>query len=366
NDFSVYNKIIDKYVVRWLKDYHIYYELPQSFQVFVETNNLAKHYPRMTDTDNNFDFFCAISKYDIKSSTFFTEDNIKLITDCFFFVTNRLKQVFMANGIHYDETIFQPTKKMLVWQPFRDALFYQWMKQPDRRIALSENEIYICSQNNWMTGTVIAPEDSRLLIGYIMKQMEAILRVATKYKYKLSASINTVNHAVVGKLTAAGLSLEEIVSDAVMEYYREATKTVVSVDHERLSRIRLEAQVTQEKLIVPEQNEAITTIPVPLDISIAPPQDKLPLRSPVDESTPLSDTWVGLKNAFSETELHALLVLLSGSKDIKKFADSNSIMLEVLIDKINEKAMDFIGDNLLDEEFTIYDDYKDHVKEMVG
>jgi hypothetical protein len=365
-DFSVYNKIIDKYVVRWLKDYHIYYELPQSFQEFVEINNLAKHYSRMTATDNNFDFFCAISKYDIKSSAFFTEDNIKLITGCFFFITNRLKQVFMAYGIHYDEAIFQPTKKMLVWQPFRDALFYPWMKQPDRRIVLSENEIYLCSQNNWATGTVIALEDGRLLIGYIMKQMESVLRVATKYKYKLSTNINTVNHAVVGKLNAAGLSLEKIVSDAVMEYYRETTKTVVLVDHETLSRIRQEAQVTQEKLIVPEQNESNATSPAPLNLSIAPPQDKHPLPSPVDDSTALSDTWVSLKNALSETELQALLVLMSGEKDIKKFADNNSIMLEVLIDGINEKAMDFIGDNLLDEEFTIYDDYKDHVKEMVG
>lgn len=29
--FRVYNKSIDKYVLRWLKDYHIYYKLPQSW-----------------------------------------------------------------------------------------------------------------------------------------------------------------------------------------------------------------------------------------------------------------------------------------------------------------------------------------------
>ena len=40
-------------------------------------------------------------------------------------------------------------------------------------------------------------------------------------------------------------------------------------------------------------------------------------------------------------------------------------MLEVLVDGINEKAMDFIGDNLLDEEFVLYDDYKEQVKELI-
>lgn len=366
NDFSVYNKTIDKYVLRWLKDYHIYYELPQSFQEFVKMNNLAKHYSRMTDTDNNFDLFCAISKYDIRSSAFFTDDNIKLITDCFYFITNKLRQIFLANGIHYDESIFQPTKKMIVWHPFRDALFYQWMKQPDRRIVLSENEIFICSQNNWASGTVNALEDGRLLIGYIMKQMESVLRVAMKYKYKLSANINTVTHAVVGTLNEAGLSLEKIVSDAVMEFYREATKTVVLVDYMALSRIRQEALATQEKLIVPEQNETNIPIPAPLNLFITPPQDMPPMRPPIDESTAMSDTWESLKNALSETEIQALLILMHGEKDIKRFADNNGIMLEVLIDGINEKAMDFVGDNLLDEEFTIYDDYKDQVKEMVG
>lgn len=365
-DFRVYTKTIDKYVLRWLKDYHIYYELPQSFKEFVEKNNLAEHYPKMMDSDNNFDFFCTISKYDIRSSTFFTDDNIKLITDCFYFITNKLKQVFVANGIHFDEAIFQPPKKMTVWQPFKDALFYQWMKQPDRRIVLSENEIYICSQNNWVTSSVITSESARLLIGYIMKQMESVLRVATKYKYKLSTNINTVTHTVVGKLNEAGLSLEKIVSDAVMEFYREATKTVVLVDHSALSRIRQEALATQEKLIVPEQNESFIPIPAPLNLSLTTPQDMPPMRSPVDESATISYAWKSLKNSLSETEIQALLVLMFEEKDIKKFADKNGIMLEVLIDGINEKAMDFVGDNLLDEEFTIYDDYKDQVKEMVG
>lgn len=394
-EFSVHNKTIDKYVLRWLKDYHIYYELPQSFQEFVEEHHLAKHYPKMADTDHTFELFCAISKYDIRSSAFFTDDNIKLITDCFYYVTNKLKQVFVANGIHFDESIFQPTKKMLIWQPFRDALFYQWIKQPDRRIVLSENEIYLCNQNNWATGTVIALEDGRLLIGYIMKQMEAVLRVATKYKHKLSANLGTVTHAVVVKLNEAGLSLDKIVSDAVMEFYSEATKTVVTVDHKELLRIRLEALATQEKLIVPEQNESYIPIPAPLNLSVTklpmtnpqitplqdmpaitePPEEPSPIHSPVDASAPVpepidtsterSNPWNSLMNAFSETELQALSVLISGEKNIKQFADSNSVMLEVLIDGINEKAMDFVGDNLLDDEFTIYEDYKDQVKEMV-
>lgn len=364
--FRVYDNTIDKYVLKWLKDYHIYYQLPQSFKEFIEKNNLSKHYPKIADTDDNFDLFCAISKYDIRSSAFFTDEKIKLITDCFYFVTNKLRQVFVKNGIQFDESIFQPTKKMSVWQPFKGALFYHWMKQSDRRIVLSENEIYICSQNNWAFNTVITTESGRQLIGYIMKQMESVLRVATKYKFKLTANLGTVSHEVVGKLNETGLSLEKIVSDAVMKFYKETTKTVVSVDLSALSKIRQEALDTQEKLIVEEQNEPFIPIPVPLNLSLAMPQDMPPIPETVDESTAISDAWESLKNALSETEIQALLVVMLGETDIKRFADDNGVMLEVLIDGINEKSIDFVGDNLLDEKFIIYDDYKEQVKEMVG
>ena len=39
--YRVYDESIDKYVLRWLKDYHIYYELPWSFRDFVQRHNLS-------------------------------------------------------------------------------------------------------------------------------------------------------------------------------------------------------------------------------------------------------------------------------------------------------------------------------------
>lgn len=367
--FSAYNKSIDKYVLRWLKDYHIYYELPHSFKEFIDTNNLTQYYPKMTDTDDNFDLFCAISKYDIRKSTFFTEDKVKLITDCFYFVTNKLRQTFADSGIHFDESIFQPTKKMSEWKPFKDALFYQWLRQADRRIVLSENEIYICSNNKWAFNTVITSENGRQLIGYIMKQMEVVLRKVTKYKFKLSANINTVTHEAVGKLNKAGLSLEIIVSDAIVEFYKEATKTVVIVDHGALSRIRQEALVTQEKLIVPEQEkqfDSVIFVQKSLDLSYTAMQDKPSMSLPEIEPTPMYDVWKSLKNKLTEIEIEALSMVLHGEIELKKYADECGIMLEVLAEGINEKAIDFIGDNLLDDEFVLYDDYKEQVKELIG
>jgi len=366
--FGVYNKSIDRYVLRWLKDYHIYYELPHSFKEFLEANSLEEYYPKMTDTEDNFDLLCSIAKYDIRKSTYFTEDKVQLIKDCFYFVINRLKQKFRDSGISFEESIFQATKKMTEWKPFKDALFYPWMKQADRRIVLSENEIYICSSNKWAFSKVITSESGRQLIGYIMKQMEAALRKATKYKFKLSANINTVAHEALTKLKEADLSLEVMINNSVEEFYKEATKTVVIVDKAALSRIKEEALLTQEKLIVPEQEkEIIPVIPVPKQLSLFDivMEDKPSIPPSEGEQAHINGPWEGLRYQLSDVEIKALSVVLQGETELKKYADEWGIMLEVLVDGINEKAIDFIGDNLLDDDFALYDDYKEQVKELV-
>ena len=60
-----------------------------------------------------------------------------------------------------------------------------------------------------------------------------------------------------------------------------------------------------------------------------------------------------------------LNIILNDKTNLKLFADQQGIMLEVLMDGINEKAMDHVGDSLLDEEFTIYDDYLEQAREMM-
>ncbi len=90
-----------------------------------------------------------------------------------------------------------------------------------------------------------------------------------------------------------------------------------------------------------------------------------PAKEAAATETSMSDSWGELWSILSEVERQALFMALKGEADIKGFADSCGVMLEVLLDGINEKAMDLVGDSLLDDEFTIYDDYMEQVKRMV-
>lgn len=350
--YRVYDESVDRYVVKWLKDYHIYYSLEQSFPDFVKENGLAAYYPNLSDSDDQFALFYSVSKYDIKNSVFYNDDNKDLIQRCFCAVLEHLREAFSEKGKSFDDLVFCPVRKMAVWTPFQDALFYPSRRQADRKVVLSQREIYVCSGNQWTFSAVITAESGKRLVGYVMKEMEVLLRKLTKYRHKLSANRSLLSDVMADELEKAGIFPEKLVADAVTAFYREETRTVVRVNPGRLEQIRREALVIQEKLIVPE--EAAPT-PVVQEASLPEP-----------DRCEVSDSWAELRENLTDIELEALAMALTGEGEIKNLADEHGIMVEVLIDGINEKAMDYTGDSILDDDAAVYDDYAEQVKEMVG
>ena len=396
NEFRVFEPSIDKYVIRWLKDYHIYYELPWTFREFIEEKGLTEHYPELAGPEDRFDLFCSISKYDIRKSVFYTGDRETLIRDCFRYTMDKMAHIFSEYGFELESEIFFPTKSLTGWVPFRDALFYPWMRQRDRKVVLSSKEAYVCSEGQWFYQTAFTTESGRQLAGYILKQMESVLRQVVNYKYKITAGIGMLHPVFLMKLESAGIALEQSVTDTVKEFYRETTKTVVTVDKGALAKIRQEALETQEKLLVPETPTPDLQEPLLHDFMVkTEPQHEdarlemtkvseiglqeidesqesmketilttVPSSAHIHETQEQPSPWKDLKTALTQTEQEALLFLLQGDTDIRRFAGEHNIMPEVLADGINEKAVDAVGDSLLDDEFNIYDDYLESVKEM--
>ena len=260
-----YDSPIDKYLIRWIKDYLIYYQLTDFLTDFIYEHNLDGYYPEIVNNNNDwysdFDALCELSKYNIKKSAFYNTEST-LIAECFDFVIRRINSVFADNDIVLYNLLFQLSSKKTVWTPFKGALFYQNKKLPYKKIVLSDNEVYICSQNIWYQTVIVPTDRAKQLLAYIFKQLEAVLRKLTGYKYKLSADTNSVDEELLHILKSKGISLEKLVTDAVAEFHREKNKTVVAVDLSNVSRIRLEAQFTQEKLIVPESEAPVLQAPV--------------------------------------------------------------------------------------------------------
>jgi hypothetical protein len=155
--------------------------------------------------------------------------------------------------------------------------------------------------------------------------------------------------------------LDKVIEKAVSDFYNDRNRTVVTVNHTNLARIREEALETQGSLMVEEdgfgnKNESelfISSVDSRFD-SIEPP----PL------TLSFADGWKALKNALTDMERQALSLTLQENSDLKTFATNSGVMLEVLLDSINEKAADCIGDNLLevDDGVVLYDEYRENVE----
>lgn len=371
--YRTYDTVIDRYMLQWIKDYHVFYPLKRTFQEFAGDYNIKIHYPTVfgyeSDQENSFEMFARISKYNIKKSVFYNEENYQMINNCFYFILNRFRNIFKENKKCFEDLIFFSINMASVWVPFSRAIFYPALKQSNRPVAISNKEVYSCQYNQWLYKTVIISDRGKLLIGYIMKEMEASLRKVVNFKYTITADLNMCDKEVKKTLKDMGITLPKFIQESVSEFYALAKRKVVTVDISNIDQIRQEALSTQEKLIVSE-DDIEETIKVKDTIDIIDKTEIIEKNTIQKEEITkpiISNIWTEFYRSLTQIELEALRLVLEG-QDIKELAVKNRTMLEVLIDGINQKAMDYVGDTILEIEDTvsIYEEYKSKLIEMVG
>lgn len=359
DEFLRYGPVLGRYMPQWFKDYHIYYKLPHTFSEFVKEHNMYKYYPEMflfdREVDNRLEIWNSISDYSVIGSKFYKGENRQLFRDCFNFVLDEISAFCARRQYSIEKVFIYQYNRARLWFPFRKALFYPWLKQPDRKVSLPGQERYVCKNNRWTASSPIYYSNQKYYIGYIIKKTEACLRQVLKFKYKIKVD----SHLLFSNYPDLK-DIDDLIEKAVKVFLIDRSRTVVTVDHANLARIRKEALGTQDKLIVSYDNGG--------DQELETEVHEIEPDVEVRDSELGDNGWVALKNTLSTVEMKALTILLHGDMNIKTFADENGIMLEVLVDSINEKAADSIGDSILelDDDINIFNEYAEYVAEMVG
>ncbi len=351
-EYRKFTDRLDEYVFGWLKDYHIYYPLKQSFLDFTKEHNFQQHYPTIfayhLDRENSLHIFNNLSSYKIVESRFFTDENEQLISACFHHILTKIQQMFEVRGDRFERLFLYRYSGGNIFIPFNHAIFYPHLTQSDRKTVLSDGERYSCVENRFYFYTASLSKMGERMLGYILKEMESTLRNLVGFRHKIKAVKNDCDFRLRDELLKVGIELPNFVITETREFYRLYTRKEVKVDISRLARIRSDALQTQNSLIVPEDIPELAPIPM---IAVEPQQ---------------KNGFEGFVGMLSETE-HAAIKLVLEGKSIKPFAIDKGVMLEVLIDEINQKASDSIGDTLieLDVEPIIYDDYIEDLKEVL-
>ncbi|MCL2628600.1 MAG: TerB N-terminal domain-containing protein [Oscillospiraceae bacterium] len=368
--FSSEYTAVSSYLPKWFKDYFVFYEMPQSFQEFVEEHSLQKHYSLTFMFDASVSgqlmLWNNLSGYDVTKSKFYSEseENKQVFSRCFDAVIASIQDFCTKRNARFEDLLIYSVSRRSPWLPFKHALFGSRVRQTDREIHISSYERYFCKNGAWTANTPIYYSSQKDFVGYIIKKTEACLRMAVNYKYKLAVEMKPGSKPFreLQRPAAKRADLDKVIEKAVADFYQDINRVAVTVDTKSLARIREEALETQDKLIV-EEGENRSSSPLTALSSHAERATSEPL------TLSFADGWKALKKALSETELKALSVALNNSTDIKAYADEANIMLEVLADGINEKASDCIGDSLLEldgNDMIIFDEYRDNILSILS
>ena len=215
---------------------------------------------------------------------------------------------------------------------FDAAVFQERQVEGSRQYMVDENYIYRCRNGLWSVQKYNCLPHSNGKLGDVLKAIDGVMRECYGYGRPIQYKLDTKWILKIIQEEARNLLAEK----------KAAEEKKITIDYSRLARIRSDAAVTRDRLMVEEEAE-----------EEAPPvQTPAPAEEP--ENTPLTK------------DEYRLLQSLLYDRDYS-WVRSSGLMLSVLVDGINDKLYDTFSDSVLlgDEPPELIEDYIADLKEMI-
>lgn len=219
-------------------------------------------------------------------------------------------------------------------RPFQAAVFCDPLKRRNYEYAVDGQYSYRCEKGVWSVRKRAYTPETGAKLEALLKTIDAEMRLAWEDRHPVQASLDTK--------WILRIIRKEI--QALLTERQAAEAKKVAIDYSQLTRIRQDAAVTREKLIVDEEAEEPDPLP--------PPPAPQP-EEPDGQEGP----------SLSPPERRLLQCLLYGG-DLG-WIQTEGRLLSVLVDAVNEKLYDVFGDTVLDGGPQVIEDYIDDLKEMV-
>ena len=215
---------------------------------------------------------------------------------------------------------------------FDAAVFHERQVEGSRQYKVDENYIYRCRNGLWSVQKYNCLPHSNGKLGDVLKAIDGVMRECNGYGRPVQYKLDTKWILKIIQEEARNLLAEK----------KAAEEKKITIDYSRLARIRSDAAVTRDRLMVEEEAEE----------EAPPAQTPAPAEEP--EDTPLT-----------RDEYRLLQSLLYG-RDYG-WVRSSGLMLSVLVDGINDKLYDTFSDSVLlgDDPPELIEDYIADLREMI-
>ena len=230
-------------------------------------------------------------------------------------------------------------------QLFSSAVFQPPKEEPDRVYEVHPLRRYECVSGYWTLHSYERPKRAAQRLGVFLRGVDAGLRA--------HFGITAIQPPKLKKWQAKIID-EEIT--AFLAEQRAAEARRVRLDFSQLARIRADADVTQERLIVEEEESPMMpACELPPVVPPAFTENTLPID-------PVTTEGAGDINGLDASELRLLHTLLADG-DLA-WVRTEGRMLSVLVDGINEKLYDDFADTVIEgDPPAVVSDYQDELVE---
>ncbi|MDR1541590.1 MAG: TerB N-terminal domain-containing protein [Clostridiales bacterium] len=376
-------------LARWIHDFCLSRPVSIPFSKIMQMYHLELYFPSIALQSPDVEWHAVLVHaldYEVKSSIYFNEESKRLLYGGFDHVVRDIARYFENKGLSLLEFIVDSSdNQRMEYEVFQDAIYLNIMKE-STMVLLSPLDAYAydSASQTWISETRSNVRLNAIpLFGFIMRRVESNLRRFTKFRSRINARVANLKEGII----SLGLNKKDEYKDAIFcaefelaidssieRWYNERTDMQakpepvkfeppkpkpskpakkVTVDLSQLDQIRKAAEQNLDKLLVNQD---------------AQEKPKVVIPKPAPKT---GSGWEAFFKELPETQLKAISAILSGEQvkqKLQKLAAEEGVLLEVMLESINDKAMDCIGDIIIESDastFSIFDVYAKDIRPFI-
>lgn len=376
-----------------LKDFMINYSISVSYEEFLpqilSASDWEIYQARIKIVQGNYHglltYLDKQASYKVKKSKFYESKYGYLIEEAIPTVFEQLSRYFAEHNADFKSLVLGKIHTISDYSLFRQLPYVEQRENYQNKIDFSPIEQYTFEKGICSKKLFLESPNLRIIMGIILKAIEIRIREKTNYKRKLTLNLNDLGKIVTSRKVLLPLvednSFLETINQAVDLFLIEKSKQIkaeelirkrqsVVIDKESFQSIRASSIRIQERLLTEEEK---TDSSVQMEDTSSSFQTTVEVSSsliPEQDSTVEMgmDLLVCHLTSF-EKEIVVNILQHAPRSRLEAIAKKEARLLEVILEDINLKALDYIGDNLIEDlgnQINIYEDYLGELEEILN
>ena len=366
-------------------------EIKENYPIQIKTTEIDIDEIQKGIYSHKLFYLNRISSYKIEKSKLLETPYGYLLEGVIEVVFYTLQEEFEKKGLSIQDLLICKSKKEYWWQPLASYSIVQ-TKEKDKQITIG-NETYECIGGNWSRKLYKEQYYYRNTIGYLLKTIECVIRNYIGYRKLKRPSTEELSkdyeeYYYIRKVKQnieiiKTIELEQIIETTVLNYlkrqripynamkkkkeshleWEQEEKIEVVFNQQQFEEIRKKSEQIQKSLILEETQEIQQENQErkkPKEVA------KTRIELPILEEPEGFQSLIRQLTLPEKEIINTLLQKQEVKTRINQIAKQQNQMLEVMISTINEKALETIGDTLIDATMEgIYEDYEEELKQVL-